>query len=56
MRRMLADMPLSELFEWYEHFTDMYEPSEATPTTAPANAVCTSVDEEISMMRAMMGG
>jgi hypothetical protein len=54
---MLVELSLGDLFEWYEHFTDMYEPAEQQPTIASkASTTCTSVNEEIAMMRAMMGG
>jgi len=54
MRRMLADMTLSELFEWYDHLTDMYEPT--TTHTVTPSATCKSAEEEIAMLKAVMGG
>jgi len=49
---MLADMPLPELFEWYQFHLDQWGVKDAEP----AGDVVASVDEEIAMMKAAFGG
>lgn len=51
-------MPLDELFEWYLYHSDQQEAVSKTGACAGQGGavVARSVDEEIAMLKAVMGG
>ncbi len=52
VRQMLAQMPLAELFDWYDYHLEQWGiSSEHAPDHSQAN-----IDEEIALMRGAFGG
>lgn len=49
-------MPLDELFEWYRYHAEQFDDQAAPVPGAKPAVEARSVDEEIAMLKAAMGG